>query len=121
MSRVAADGIRVLPAALALLANSMSSSNAKTLNGRGRTALTLDQLHMGNDHQVSQLVHGDAVQQVIDGIVAVQGDSSLQRSTNGLLGTGLLQHFLDLITHGDELCPLGLECLIGRILTTMFP
>ena len=101
MSRVAADGIRVLPAALALLANSVSCSNAKTLNGRGRTALTLDQLHMGNDHQVSQLVHGDAVQQVVDGIVAVQGDSSLQRSTNGLLGTGLLQHFLDLITHGD--------------------
>ena len=114
--RVAADGSRVLPAALALVAGGVCSCNAQALDSAGSAALALDQLHMGDDHQVGQLVHGDAVQQVIDGIAAVQGDGSFQRSADQLFGTGLLQHLLDLVAHGDELCPLCLEGIVGGVL-----
>ena len=70
MCGVGADVCGILPAALALFTGGVCSSNAQPLNSGGRTTLALDQLHMGDDHQVSQLVHGNAVQQVIDGIVA---------------------------------------------------
>ena len=52
MSSVGADVCGVLPAALALVAGSVCSSNAQTLDGAGCAAFTLDQLHMGDDHQV---------------------------------------------------------------------
>ena len=97
----------------------MCSSNAQTLNSGGGTTLALDQLHMGDDHQVSQLVHGNAVQQVIDGIIAVQGNGSFQRSTDGLFCTGLLQHLLDLVTDSNELCPLGLEGIVCSVLACL--
>ena len=119
MSGVGADGGRVLPAALALLAGGVSRSNAQTFDSAGSAALTLDQLHMRDDHQVGQLVHGDAVQQIIDGVIAVQGDGSFQRSTDGLLGTGLFQHLLDLVADSDELIPLGLEGVVGCVLARL--
>ena len=105
MCGVGADVCGVLPAALALVAGGVCSSNAQTINSGGGATLALDQLHMGDDHQVSQLVHGNAVQQVIDGIIAVQGNGSFQRSTDGLFCTGLLQHLLDLVAHSDQLLP----------------
>lgn len=119
MCGVGADVCGILPAALALFAGSMCSSNAQTLNSGGRTTLALDQLHMGDDHQVSQLIHGNAVQQVIDGIIAVQGNGSFQRSTDGLFCTGLLQHLLDLVTDSNELCPLGLEGIVCSVLACL--
>ena len=84
MSSVGADVCGVLPAALALVAGGVCSSNAQALDGAGCAAFALDQLHMGDDHQVGQLVHRDAVEQVVDGVIAVQGDGSLQRSTDDL-------------------------------------
>ena len=99
MCGVAADGSRILPAALALFAGGVGRCNAQAFDGAGSTAFALDQLHLGDDHQVGQLIHGDAVQQIIDGIIAVQGNGSFQRSTDDLFGTGLLQHLLDLVTH----------------------
>ena len=119
MCGVGADVCGILPAALALFAGGMCSSNTQTLNSGSGTTLALDQFHMGNDHQVSQLIHGNAVQQVIDGIIAVQGNGSFQRSTDGLFCTGLLQHLLDLVTDSNELCPLGLEGIVCSVLACL--
>ena len=86
MCGVAADGSRILPAALALFAGSVGRCNAQAFDGAGSTAFALDQLHLGDDHQVGQLIHGDAVQQIIDGIIAVQGNgigNLIDRVLNG--------------------------------------
>ena len=67
----------------------MCSSNAQAFNSTCSAAFALDQLYLRDDHQVGQLVHGDAVEQAVHSIIAVQGDGSLQRSTDDLFGTGL--------------------------------
>mgnify|MGYP000196501879 FL=1 len=97
MSSVGANVCGVLPAALALVTGGVCSSNAQALDSAGCAAFALDQLHMGDDHQVGQLVHRDAVEQVVDGVIAVQSDGSLERSADLLICTGLLEDLLDLV------------------------
>ena len=119
MSSVGADVCGVFPAALALVAGGVCSSNAQALDSAGCAAFALDQLHMGDDHQVGQLVHRDAVEQVVDGVIAVQSDGSLERSADLLICTGLLEDLLDLVADSDELRPLGLEGIVSCVLASL--
>ena len=72
----------------------MGNAHAQALGQTPHAAFALDQIHMGNDHQIGQLIHRDGVQEVIHFIAAVQGNGSFQRGTDGLIGTGLLQNLL---------------------------
>ena len=56
---VLTDGGLVLPAAQALVASRMGSADAETLDQALDAALTLDKVNVGDDEQVSQLIHRD--------------------------------------------------------------
>ena len=49
----------------------MGSADAETLDQALDAALTLDKVNMGDDEQVSQLIHRDGVQEVVDLLAAV--------------------------------------------------
>ena len=115
MGRMAADVGGVLPAALALVARGVLGGDAQTLDGRGRAALAPDQLDPGDDHQIGQLVHRDAVEQVVGLAAAVEGDGRLEGGADLLVVAGGLEGLLDLVADGDQLGPLGLERLVGGV------
>ena len=75
----------------------MGSADAETLDQALDAALTLDKVNVGDDEQVSQLIHRDGVQEVVDLLAAVQRQTGLQRRADDLIGTGLLQHLLDVV------------------------
>ena len=85
------NGGIILPAAQALVADGVGGADAETLNQTLDTAFTLDQLDMGDDEQVGQLIHRDGVQEVVDLLAAVQRQTGLQCRADNLIGTGLLQ------------------------------
>ena len=98
----------------------MGSADAETLDQALDAALTLDKVNVGDDEQVSQLIHRDGVQEVVDLLAAVQRQTGLQRRADDLIGTGLLQHLLDIVADGHDAVPLGLKRLIGGSLGLSF-
>ena len=94
----------------------MGSTDAKTLNQALDAALTLNEVNVRDDEQISQLIHRDGVQEVIDLLAAIKRQAGFQRRANDLIGTGLLQNLLDIVADGHDAIPLGLKRLIGSSL-----